>query len=142
MNSQINHEKTVYECRLFSVKNVGLTLPDGKTRNYELIDIQNAVTLLPIDSEKNVYFVDQFRIGAKKTLLELPAGKVEEGEDPLLTAKIFFRLSSPLYRICFAVTCIFAGISRTGRYERASAEFSITLFLVNLCMVVLTGTWR
>ena len=59
-----------------------------------------------------------------------------------LKFKSYSNLIVPLYRICFAVTCIFAGISRTGRYERASAEFSITLFLVNLCMVVLTGTWR
>ena len=87
MNSKINHEKSIYECKLFTVKNVDLTLPNGKTRNYELIDIQDAVTLLPIDDAKNVYFVDQFRIGARKTLLELPAGKVEKGEDPLLTAR-------------------------------------------------------
>jgi len=37
-----------------------------------------------------------------------------------------------LCRICFAVTCIFADTSRTRQCGRASAEFSITLLLVNL----------
>lgn len=76
-----------YSCKLFTVKKVTLPLPDGKEKTYELIDIQNAVTILPIDEENNVYFVEQYRIGAHKNLLELPAGKVEAGEDPLLTAQ-------------------------------------------------------
>lgn len=76
-----------YTGNLFTVKKVALPLPDGKEKVYEMIDIQNAVTIFPIDEEKNVYFVEQFRIGAKKKLLELPAGKVEKGEDPLRAAQ-------------------------------------------------------
>ena len=62
-------------------------LPDGKDKVFELVDIQNAVTLLPIDADGNVYFVEQFRIAARKELLELPAGKIETGEAPLDAAK-------------------------------------------------------
>ena len=54
----------------------------------------------------------------------------------------FIFLILPLYRICFAVTRIFAGISRSGIYERASAEFSITLFLVNLNVQVHGAGWE
>lgn len=87
MTYRINHTKEVFKTPLFSVKKVNLTFPDGKTRDYDLVDIQNAVTILPVDDEGLVYFVRQYRIGAGGFLLELPAGKVEEGEEPLRTAE-------------------------------------------------------
>lgn len=75
-----------FKARMFDVKDVQVTLADGKSRSYELVDISNAVMLLPIDAENNVYLVEQFRIGAKRSLLELPAGKIEPQEDPDSTA--------------------------------------------------------
>jgi len=87
MTWQINNETNEFSTHLFTVKRVNLSFPDGRARDYDLIDIQNAVTILPIDDERNVYFVNQYRIGAKKVLLELPAGKIEETEDPLVTAQ-------------------------------------------------------
>ena len=83
----MSEPKTVFSARLFTVKHVHKTLPDGKEKTFELIDIQNAITLLPIDAERNVYLVEQYRIGSDKSLLELPAGKIESGEDPLVAAR-------------------------------------------------------
>lgn len=80
-------EVTRFKARLFDVKEITVPLPDGKSKIFELIDIQNAVTVLPIDQEGNVYFVEQFRIAARKELLELPAGKIEVGELPLAAAE-------------------------------------------------------
>jgi ADP-ribose pyrophosphatase len=62
-------------------------LPDHKARKYEMIDIQSAVTILPVDNEGNVLFVRQFRVGSNSTLMELPAGKMEKGEAALTTAE-------------------------------------------------------
>ncbi len=87
MPYHINHESIEHRTALFTIKLVNLSLPDGKTRNFDLIDIQNAVTILPLDDEDNIHFVKQYRIGARAELLELPAGKIEDGEDPLLTAQ-------------------------------------------------------
>lgn len=87
MSHAVNHESNVYSTPLFTVKRVNLQFPDGKARDYDLIDIQNAVTILPIDDDDNVYLVNQYRVGAKKVLLELPAGKIEDAEAPLLTAQ-------------------------------------------------------
>jgi ADP-ribose pyrophosphatase len=87
MTYKINSEKEVFKTNLFSVKRVNLSFPDGKVRDYDMVDIQNAVTILPIDDAGLVYFVRQYRVGARNFLLELPAGKVEENEDPLKTAE-------------------------------------------------------
>ena len=76
-----------YHARLFDVKEVTVKLPDGKDKVFELVDIQNAITLLPIDDAGNVYFVEQFRIASRCELLELPAGKIERDELPLATAE-------------------------------------------------------
>jgi ADP-ribose pyrophosphatase len=41
-----------------------------------------AVVVIPIDEDRKILFVRQFRIGAEQELLELPAGLLEVGEDP------------------------------------------------------------
>jgi len=87
MTYQIKSENTEFEAGLFSVKKVELSFPDGNSRAYDLVDIQDAVTILPMDDEGNVYFVRQYRVGAGGMLLELPAGKIEDGEDPASTAE-------------------------------------------------------
>lgn len=87
MNPVIKQVSKPYSSPLFSVKKFDAILPDGKEKVFEMIDIQNAVTILPIDEEGNIYFVEQFRIGAGRALLELPAGKIEAGEDPFVCAR-------------------------------------------------------
>ncbi len=87
MTGKIKEEIDVFKTKLFTVKRILLAQPDGKSREYDFVYIQNAVTILPIDDEGNVYFVKQYRIGSKTDLLELPAGKIEKDEDPLSTAE-------------------------------------------------------
>lgn len=77
----------IYSGHIFSVEKVKLNLPDGRARSYDCINIQNAVTILPVDKQGNIYFVRQYRIGAEQQLLELPAGKIEDGEEALKTAE-------------------------------------------------------
>jgi ADP-ribose pyrophosphatase len=86
MTTQILQKVQAFTGKVFSVIQFTMRLPDGKVRTYDQVHLQNAVTILPIDEEDQVYFVRQYRIGSESELLELPAGKVEEGEDPLLTA--------------------------------------------------------
>jgi ADP-ribose pyrophosphatase len=87
MTYTIHHESVEHRTALFTVKRVDLSLPDGKPRVLDLIEIQNAVTILPLDNEGYIHFVKQYRIGARSELLELPAGKIEDDEDPLQTAQ-------------------------------------------------------
>lgn len=87
MAYEIISQEKVYAGPVFSVDRVEVTLPDHRSRKYDMIEIQNAVTILPLDNEGNVYFVRQFRTGAGKSLLELPAGKIEHGEEALTTAE-------------------------------------------------------
>lgn len=77
----LNREKH-YRGRIVDLEKVLVRLPDGKERHYELVNHAAAVTVLPIDDKGNIYFVEQYRLGAEQILLELPAGVIDPGETP------------------------------------------------------------
>jgi ADP-ribose pyrophosphatase len=87
MTYKMNKKDSPYIGPVFSVERIELTLPDNRSRTYDRVTMQNAVTILPIDDEGNVYFVRQFRVGSDSELLELPAGKIEAGESAQVTAE-------------------------------------------------------
>lgn len=45
------------------------------------------MAIVPVDSEGNVLLVRQYRKAAERNLLEIPAGGIEEGEEPLRSAR-------------------------------------------------------
>lgn len=56
-------------------------LENGETATREVIKHPGGVCILPLDEENNVLMVRQFRYPPQKILLEIPAGKMEFGED-------------------------------------------------------------
>lgn len=75
-------QDTVYSGKIFSIEADLLEFPDGRRVSYELVKHNPSVTILPLDTEGMIYLVSQYRLGAGRDLLELPAGVVEDGEDP------------------------------------------------------------
>jgi ADP-ribose pyrophosphatase len=57
MDTKTPDAQTVYSGKIFSIERIKHTLPNGLDKVYELINIQNAVTILPIDEQNQVYFV-------------------------------------------------------------------------------------
>ena len=80
------HSEIIYEGHAFSVRHEFVLLPDGNQKRYDLVGHNGSVTLVPINNKGELYFVRQYRIGAKRHLLELPAGVLEAGEDPVTGA--------------------------------------------------------
>jgi 8-oxo-dGTP pyrophosphatase MutT (NUDIX family) len=74
--------ETVYEGRLFSVVRERW---GGHER--EIVEHPGSVAMVAVDEEDYVTLVRQFREPARDRLLELPAGVIELGEDPLAAAK-------------------------------------------------------
>ncbi|GGB34037.1 ADP-ribose pyrophosphatase [Lentibacillus populi] len=84
-------EKTIRTEKIYDGKVVKLqvdevTLPDGKTAKRELIKHPGAVAIIPITKDKKIIFVEQYRKPLEKSLIEIPAGKLEQGEKPEVTA--------------------------------------------------------
>jgi ADP-ribose pyrophosphatase len=76
-----------FKGKAFEVHRLNLRLPDGRTHLFELVQHRDSVSIMPIDSDRNLLFVSQHRVGAGRDLLELPAGVLEAGEDPQIGAE-------------------------------------------------------
>lgn len=76
----------IYQGKIVTLQVDDVTLPNGKTAKRELIKHSGAVAVIPITEDNKIVFVKQYRKPLEKTLLEIPAGKLEEGEKPEITA--------------------------------------------------------
>ncbi len=74
--------KEVFTGKIVSLRVDEVELQNGEQSMREVVSHPGGVCILPIDAENNCYFVRQFRYPFGKVLLELPAGKLERGEDP------------------------------------------------------------
>jgi ADP-ribose pyrophosphatase len=85
---KIVESKEVYRCPVFRVTEDRAV--DAKTgfeiRRSVVRHIGSAV-MMAVDAKQRVLLIRQFRLPAEKLLWELPAGRMEEGETPLATAK-------------------------------------------------------
>jgi len=73
----------IYRGKVVDLHKDRILLPDGREGIREVMEHPGGVTVLPLDEQGNVYCVRQFRYPLGQHLLEVPAGKLERGEDPL-----------------------------------------------------------
>lgn len=78
--------KDLYNGLLCRVHVDEVLLPNGNTSQREVVDHVDGVAVLPLDERNNVLTVTQYRYVFGKTLLEIPAGKLDEGEEPVTGA--------------------------------------------------------
>jgi ADP-ribose pyrophosphatase len=77
----------IYEGRIVNLRVDTVQLPNGKTSTREIVEHRGAVAIVPMISSEDVILVRQFRQSAGRVLLEIPAGGLEAGEDPVECAK-------------------------------------------------------
>jgi ADP-ribose pyrophosphatase len=71
-----------YHGRVLNLRLDTVALPDGQTYVREVVEHAEAVAIVPVNAQGEVYFVRQFRAGPGGPLLEIPAGTLEPGESP------------------------------------------------------------
>ena len=77
----------IFHGRIIYVHTDTVELPDGKTAARELIAHPGGVGVIAVDDDRQVFMVSQYRIAARSMMLEIPAGKLEYGENPLECGK-------------------------------------------------------
>ncbi len=77
---------TSYHGVIVNVRLDEARLPDGSTAKREVVEHPGGVTVLPLEADGTVWCVRQYRYPFSRTLLEVPAGKLEPGEAPELAA--------------------------------------------------------
>ena len=78
--------KTLFEGKVVNLKVDTAELPDGREAYREVVEHPGGVCIAAVDEEGYIYLVEQWRYPFAEVVMELPAGKLERGEDPDLAA--------------------------------------------------------
>ena len=62
-------------------------MPSGRETTREIVEHGDCVAIVAIDGDGNVLLVNQFRKSVEKELLEIPAGGINPGEDPVAAVR-------------------------------------------------------
>ncbi len=79
--------EVLYDGKIVRLLKDKAELVNGRIVTREVVDHPGGVGILPVDEKGNVYLVRQFRYPVGDTMLEIPAGKLERGEDPFACAR-------------------------------------------------------
>jgi len=79
--------KVMYDGSFIEVRKDTVLLPDSSTSTREYISHPGAVAILAVLDNGNLVMERQYRYGPRQEFIELPAGKIDPGEDILHTAQ-------------------------------------------------------
>ena len=85
--------KKVYDGSFLDVRKDIVNLPDGKTSTREWINHPGAACIIPLMPNGKLALIKQYRYPVKSIMIELPAGKIDAGENPetcALREPVFF----------------------------------------------------
>ena len=80
------NSRILFQGRRFHVARMKQACADGTTHEREIILHPGSVVVLPLVDEDRVCLIRNFRVAVGEVLIELPAGTLETGEDPLKAA--------------------------------------------------------
>jgi ADP-ribose pyrophosphatase len=86
MSEEILQREYLYRGRVLNLRLDQVRLPTQQIVTREIVEHRGAVAIVALDGRKRVLLVRQYRSGAGRELLEIPAGTLEENEDPALCA--------------------------------------------------------
>ena len=66
---------------------IGVTVERWGNAEREIVERPDSVAIVALDRAGNVILVRQFREAARRDLVELPAGTIDDGDEPLATAR-------------------------------------------------------
>ncbi len=84
--SRPDGRKQIYRGRVVTLNLETVTLPNGATIELEVIRHQGAAAAVPLTDDGSVLLIRQYRHAAGGYIYEIPAGKIDPGEDPLACA--------------------------------------------------------
>ena len=82
MEEQTLATKKIFQGRRINLRVDRVVLPSGRETTREIAAYPNSVGVVALDDDENVILVRQYRYAVGKTLLEIPAGGMEDGESP------------------------------------------------------------
>ena len=73
----------IYSGRAIKVRVDTIQTPDGRQTTRVIVEHADCIAVVALDEKDNILLVRQFRKAVEKELLEIPAGGIDSGEDPV-----------------------------------------------------------
>ena len=86
MNFKVTKNDIIFTGRVFTLKVDEIEYDSANKGIREVAIHPGGAVILALKDDGKIIFVKQFRYPLNKTIIELPAGKLEKGEDPLVCA--------------------------------------------------------
>ncbi len=83
---EVLERRQIYPGRVVNLNVEKVVLPNGRVAEVEIVRHSGAVAVVAVDERDDLLLVRQYRHSIGDWLLEIPAGKLEPGEDPLACA--------------------------------------------------------
>lgn len=85
--ARLLNRRRIFEGRLVTLDVDRIVEPSGKEVEREVLRHPGAAVVLPVTRNRNVVLIRQYRYAADEFLLEVPAGTIDPGEEPVETAR-------------------------------------------------------
>lgn len=83
LEEKVVSEDIAYKGLIFNVDRLRVQLPDGKLALRDVVTHPGAVAIVALTDDGRICLVRQYRTALDRVTVEIPAGKLEPGEDPL-----------------------------------------------------------
>lgn len=87
LEEQVLTEDVAWTGRIFNVDRLQVKLPDGRMAIRDVVRHPGAVAVVALAEEGQICLVRQYRTALGRVTVEIPAGKLAPGEDPLVCAE-------------------------------------------------------
>lgn len=77
----------IYDGKIVKLQVDDVILPNGQVAKREIIKHPGAVAVIAVTYEGKLVLVEQYRKALERSIVEIPAGKLEPGEEPAMTAR-------------------------------------------------------
>ena len=87
LHEQVLSSETAWSGKIFDVECLEVKLPNGRVSRRDVVRHHGAVAIVALTESGKIALVRQYRTALDRVTVEIPAGKLEPGEDPLDCAK-------------------------------------------------------
>lgn len=79
--------RLIYDGQIVKLRVDTVSMPGGREAQREIVEHCPCVAIVAVEASDNLLLVKQFRKPVEKELLEIPAGGIDPGEDPLTAVR-------------------------------------------------------
>ncbi|MFT7667840.1 MAG: ADP-ribose pyrophosphatase [Planctomycetota bacterium] len=84
---EVAESKRVYDSHWCALRRDQVVLPNGKLQEYHVFEVPNAVVVVPVRKDGSIIMLGQYRYPHGNTHWEIPAGRIDAGEEPIAAAE-------------------------------------------------------